>query len=119
MAVVVTEGNVNGSTMFDTVLQAVRAPRLIVGRPRRRPETVVADQGYSSRAIRYALRRRAIRSAIPERAAHRPQLKQRARRGRHGMFYIRGDTGTSYVALGGFVWISGRARGRCPRCEVR
>ncbi len=43
LAVVVTPDNVNDSTMFDTVLQAVRVPRLPVRRPRRRPETVIAS----------------------------------------------------------------------------
>ncbi|MGC0397412.1 hypothetical protein RKD27_000056 [Streptomyces sp. SAI-126] len=47
LAIVITPGNVNDSTMFDTVLQAVRVPRPIVGRPRRSPETVIADKAYS------------------------------------------------------------------------
>jgi hypothetical protein len=37
------------------------------GRPRTRPERVVADQGYSSTKIRSYLRRRGIKTAIPER----------------------------------------------------
>jgi transposase len=78
---VVTPGNVNDSTVFDTVLQAVRVPRLTVGRPRRRPETVIADKAYSSRAIRSGLRRRGIRAVIPERA---DQVAGRRRRGSAG-----------------------------------
>ncbi len=81
LAVVVTPGNVNDSTVFDTVLQAVRVPRLTVGRPRRRPETVIADKAYSSRAIRSGLRRRGIRAVIPERA---DQVAGRRRRGSAG-----------------------------------
>ncbi len=77
----VTPGNVNDSTVFDTVLQAVRVPRLTVGRPRRRPETVIADKAYSSRAIRSGLRRRGIRAVIPERA---DQVAGRRRRGSAG-----------------------------------
>lgn len=52
LAVVVPPGNVNDSTAFDAVLDAVRVPRTGVGRPRRRPDAVIADKAYSSRAIR-------------------------------------------------------------------
>ncbi len=48
LAIVATPGDVNDSTVFDTVLEAVRVPRLSAGRPRCRPETVIAD-----RAIRH------------------------------------------------------------------
>ncbi|MFJ4859151.1 IS5 family transposase [Streptomyces sp. NPDC088730] len=81
LAIVVTPGNVNDSTVFDTVLDAVRVPRLSVGRPRRRPETVIADKAYSSRAIRAGLRRRGIRAVIPERS---DQIANRKRRGSAG-----------------------------------
>jgi hypothetical protein len=39
------------------------------GRPRTRPEQVVADRGYSSTKIRAYLRRRGIKAAIPESSA--------------------------------------------------
>lgn len=55
LAVVVTPGNINDSTVFDEVLNAVRVPRAGVGRPRRRPDAVIADKAYSSRAIRRML----------------------------------------------------------------
>jgi transposase len=55
--------------------------RLIGGRPRRRPETVIADKAGSSRAIRAGLRRHGIRTVIPERAGH---TANRARRGPAG-----------------------------------
>ncbi|WP_428831543.1 IS5 family transposase [Actinocorallia cavernae] len=81
LAAVVTPGNVNDSTAFDAVLEAVRVPRTGVGRPRRRPDAVIADKAYSSRAIRQTLRRRGIRAVIPERA---DQKTNRMRRGRAG-----------------------------------
>lgn len=81
LAVLVTPGNVNDSTAFDAVLDAVRVPRTGVGRPRRRPDTVIADKAYSSRAIRRTLRLRGIRAVIPERA---DQKANRMRRGRAG-----------------------------------
>ncbi|MER7722315.1 IS5 family transposase [Streptomyces flaveolus] len=81
LAVVVTPGNVNDSTVFDEVLNAVRVPRAGVGRPRPRPDAVIADKAYSSRAIRQRLRGRGIRTVIPERA---DQKTNRVRRGRAG-----------------------------------
>lgn len=78
---VVTPGNVNDSTVFDAVLGAMRVPRSGVGRPRRRPDVVIADRAYSSRAIRQVLRRRGIRAVIPERA---DQQANRQRRGQAG-----------------------------------
>ncbi|WP_099053913.1 MULTISPECIES: IS5 family transposase [Streptomyces] len=81
LALLVTPGNVNDSTAFGAVLDAVRVPRTGVGRPRRRPDAVIADKAYSSRAIRQTLRRRGIRAVIPERA---DQKANRIRRGRAG-----------------------------------
>ncbi|MEU8825697.1 IS5 family transposase [Streptomyces sp. NPDC048636] len=81
LVVVLTPGNVNDSTVFESVLGAVRVPRQTVGRPRRRPEAVIADKAYSSRAIRSGLRRRGIRAVIPERA---DQIAGRRRRGSTG-----------------------------------
>lgn len=81
LGIVVTPGNVNDSTVFDRLLNAVRVPRMSAGRPRRRPETVIADKAYSSRAIRSGLRRRGIRAVIPERA---DQVAGRQRRGSAG-----------------------------------
>jgi transposase len=81
LTILITPGNVNDSTAFDAVLDALRVPRTGVGRPRRRPDAVIADKAYSSRAIRQSLRRRGIRAAIPERA---DQKANRVRRGRAG-----------------------------------
>ncbi|WP_420709865.1 IS5 family transposase [Streptomyces sp. NRRL S-340] len=81
LAVLVTPGNVNDSTAFDAVLDAVKVPRTGAGRPRRRTDAVIADKAYSSRAIRQTLRRRGIRAVIPERAG---QKANRMRRGRAG-----------------------------------
>ncbi|KPI22841.1 hypothetical protein OV320_1298 [Actinobacteria bacterium OV320] len=58
----------------------VRVPRQL-GRPRIRPETVIADKAYSSRAIRTHLRRRGIRAVIPQPA---DQIAKRKRRGQAG-----------------------------------
>jgi transposase len=78
---VVTGGNVNDCTVFDRVLDRLRIPRLGGGRPRTRPDRLIADKGYSSKAIRATLRGRGIAVTIPERV---DQQANRSRRGRRG-----------------------------------
>jgi transposase len=67
--------------MFIQVMDAIEFPRRGPGRPRRRPGRVLADKGYSSRAIREYLRARRIAATIPERS---DQKANRARRGSQG-----------------------------------
>lgn len=62
-------------------MASIRVPRSGRGRPRTRPEVVLADRAYSSRAIRGQLRRRGIRAVIPQPA---DQVGHRLRRGRAG-----------------------------------
>lgn len=76
-----TAGNVNDSTMFEAVLDAIRVPRIGHGRPRTRPDRVLADKAYSSRAIRAWCRRRRVAAIIPERT---DQVANRLRRGSRG-----------------------------------
>lgn len=59
----------------------IRVPRIGPGRPRVRPDHVLGEEGYSSKAIRDWLRRRGIGHTIPERA---DQVANRLRRGRLG-----------------------------------
>ena len=62
-------------------MDAIRVPRTGPGRPRTRPDRVIADKGYSSRRIRAYLRRRGMPHIIPERA---DQIANRHRRGSRG-----------------------------------
>ncbi|MEF9881477.1 IS5 family transposase [Streptomyces sp. P9-A4] len=78
---VATGGNTNDCTRFTAVMEAIRVPRIGPGRPRVRPDHVLGDKGYSSKAIRAWLRRRGIPHTIPERA---DQVRNRARRGSRG-----------------------------------
>jgi len=81
LAVVLTPGERHESTQLGAVLDAIRVPRQGgCGRPRKRPDHVIADKGYSYPACRALLRRRGIPHTIPER---RDQRRRRAtRRGR-------------------------------------
>ncbi|WTQ32936.1 IS5 family transposase [Streptomyces virginiae] len=81
LAVRVTAGQAGDAPAFETVMAAIRVPRSGSGRPRTRPEIVLADRAYSSRAIRNHLRRRGIRAVIPQPA---DQIGHRLRRGRAG-----------------------------------
>ncbi|MEU2389054.1 IS5 family transposase [Streptomyces sp. NPDC012461] len=81
LAFTVTGGNTNDCTQFTAAMEAIRAPRTGPGRPRVRPDHVLGDKGYSSRAIRAWLRRRGIAHTIPERA---DQIRNRLRRGSRG-----------------------------------
>lgn len=71
---VITAGQVGDSPQMIPVLKTVRVPRPGPGRPRTRPDRVVGDKAYSSRANRAYLASRGIKAtiAIPaDQAAHR------------------------------------------------
>ncbi len=53
-------------------MDTVGVPRQ-AGRPRQRPEHVVADRGYDADRIRQWLRSRGIKATIPEREGKRPR----------------------------------------------
>ena len=76
-----TGGNVNDCTMFTAVIDALEFPRRGPGRPRKRPSRVLADKGYSSRAIRTYLRGRGIAATIPERSDQKANRARRSSRG--------------------------------------
>ncbi|MFI7140719.1 IS5 family transposase [Streptomyces massasporeus] len=67
LAFYLTAGQAGDAPAFMEVMARLRVPRGR-GRPRTRPDMVLADKAYSSRAIRNHLRRRGIRAVIPERA---------------------------------------------------
>ncbi len=67
--------------MFAHLLAALSVPRVGPGRPRTRPDRVVGDKAYSSRANRQLLRSRHIAEVIPE---PDDQIGHRRRRGPRG-----------------------------------
>jgi transposase len=80
MVVLLTPGQAGDAPMMLPLLSAIRVARSR-GRPRTRPEKVLADKAYSSRAIRAHLRNRGISAVIPE---PDDQKAHRQRRGSHG-----------------------------------
>ena len=81
LSVVITAGQRGDSPQFQVVLSQIRVPRPGRGRPRTRPDRVLADKAYGSLANRAYLRRRGIRCTIPEKA---DQVRHRKAKGRHG-----------------------------------
>ncbi|GAA4611161.1 hypothetical protein GCM10023195_47130 [Actinoallomurus liliacearum] len=78
LAFCITPGNINDCTRLVQVIESIRIPRPGAGRPRIRPDRLIADKGYSTNKIRTYLRGRQIPHTIPERS---DQQAIRTRRG--------------------------------------
>jgi transposase len=81
LAIIVTAGQRGDSPQFIPVLEAIRVPRPAGGRPRTRPDRVLADKAYGSRGNRAYLRRRSIRCTIPQK---KDQIAHRRKKGSSG-----------------------------------
>ncbi|WP_307671711.1 IS5 family transposase [Streptomyces sp. V2I9] len=81
MALLLTPGRWGDAPQMIEVLDRIRVPRPLGGRPRTRPDHVSGDKAYSSRRNRRYLRRRDIRHTIPE---PKDQRANRRRRGSNG-----------------------------------
>jgi transposase len=76
-----SEGQRHDAIAFTTVLDLVSIRRLGPGRPRTRPDWVLADKAYSSKAHRDYLAGRGIKAAIPVKD---DQADARRRKGSRG-----------------------------------
>nr|WP_107439298.1 IS5 family transposase [Streptomyces hygroscopicus] len=81
LAILVTPGQRHDSVCARPLLERIRVPRTGLGRPRCRPDQVIADKAYSSRGFRANLRKRGIAHTIPEKT---DQQRHRLNRGRRG-----------------------------------
>ena len=81
LGLVLSGGNAADSSFFQAVLDSVQVHDGGPGRPRSRPERVLADKAYTSKANRDYLTGRGIKVTIPERD---DQKNNRARRGSAG-----------------------------------
>jgi transposase len=81
LSVLITAGQRGDSPQFVAVLERIRVPRRGLGRPRRRPDRVLADKAYSSKANRASLRRHRIKCTIPVKD---DQAANRRKRGSKG-----------------------------------
>jgi len=74
LSMLLTAGQRGDSPQFVAVLQGIRVPRPDGGRPRTRPDRVLADKAYTSKANRAYLRQRGIKATIASKTdqdAHR------------------------------------------------
>ncbi|WP_067495723.1 IS5 family transposase [Actinoplanes sp. TFC3] len=81
LSMIVTAGHRGDSPQFIPVLRRIRVSRMGVGRPRSRPDLVLADRAYTSRGNRRYLRSRGIKACIPSKS---DQDAHRKARGSHG-----------------------------------
>jgi transposase len=81
LSIVITAGQRGDSPQFTAVLERIRVPRSGPGRPRTRPDRVLADKAYSSKGNRAYLRQRGIQCTIP---VKNDQAANRRKRGSQG-----------------------------------
>jgi transposase len=81
LSIVLTAGQRGDSPQFVVVLDGIRVPRLHGGRPRTRPDRVLADKAYTSKANRAWLRRRGIKATIPSKADQDANRRNKGSRG--------------------------------------
>jgi transposase len=78
---VLTAGQRGDSPQFVAVLAGIRVPRLGGGRPRTRPDRVLADKAYTSKGNRAYLRRRGIKATIASKADQDAHRRKRGSKG--------------------------------------
>ena len=82
LSIRLTPGQAGDNPQLLPLIDDINVPaRGLRGRPRRRPDSVIADKAYSHHSTRRALRRRGIRVVIPEKS---DQIAYRAAKGRRG-----------------------------------
>jgi transposase len=81
LVIALTAGQAGDSPMLRWLLADLAVARLGPGRPRTRPDAVLGDKAYSSRANRVLLRAKKVRTVIPQ---PDDQIAHRRRRGSAG-----------------------------------
>jgi transposase len=81
LSILLTPGQAGDNPQLFNVLDAISVNRPGPGRPRKRPDMLIADKAYAHDSTRTGLRRRGIAHTIPERV---DQIARRAAKGSHG-----------------------------------
>lgn len=81
MSIVITPGQAGDNPQLLTLLDQVSVRRDGPGRPRKRPDRVIADKAYSHPSTRQALRARQVTFTCPERS---DQIARRLAKGTAG-----------------------------------
>jgi putative transposase len=87
LVVIVSPGQAGDSPGLTKMLAQLRIARRGPGRPRTRPDLLRGDKAYSSRGNRRELRRRGIKTVIPEPADQAGHRKRRGSRGGRPVTY--------------------------------
>jgi transposase len=78
LSILLTPGQAGDNPQLFNVLDAISVNSPGPGRPRKRPDMLIADKAYAHESTRAALRRRGIAHTIPERS---DQVARRAAKG--------------------------------------
>lgn len=98
LAVLVSVGQASDPTFLVPLLDEIRVPRDVPGRPRKRPTTLRVDRAYGARCYRRQLRARGIRCVCPEREdAKKARLKRGSKGGRPPRFDAKAYKGRNVV----------------------
>lgn len=97
LTTVTTAGQRHDSLAFEHLMNDLRVLRAGRGRPRRRPDELLADKAYSNQAIRSHLRNRGIRATIPLKTDQQPGRRRRGVRGRVPSFDAESYRGRNVV----------------------
>jgi putative transposase len=81
LVLALTPGQFGDSPMLTPLLAQLSVQRIGPGRPRTRPDALLGDKAYSSRAIRTLLRDKRVKAVIPQPS---DQIAHRKRRGSAG-----------------------------------
>lgn len=81
MSVILTPGQAGDNPQLLPLIDQVRVPRPGPGRPRKRPDRVLADKAYSHPSTRAALRARGIAFTSPEKSDQIARRKTKGSRG--------------------------------------
>lgn len=81
MSIVITPGQAGDNPQLLPLLNQIKVRRAGPGRPRQRPDRVIADKAYSHPSTRQALRQRRITFTCPERS---DQVARRQAKGSAG-----------------------------------
>lgn len=70
LSILLTPGQAGDNPQLLALPDAIRVNEPGPGRPRKRPDVLIADKGYAHDSTRRALRQRGVRHVIPERSDH-------------------------------------------------
>ena len=81
LAIILTGGQRNDGAVFTEVIDDIRVPRIGAGRPRTRPDAVIADKAYSNGIIRNYLTTRGVKAVIPQKSNEKTSRKNKGSTG--------------------------------------